>query len=214
MSSHLPTAPRLVLFDFDGTLADSRAWALHALNAAAARFGFRPLDAGQAEALRHTGTADLLRALDVRLWQVPRIARHLRAEAAAAPAPPLFPGTQDMLRQLHEAGIRLALVTSNAEANVRRALGPAAAACIAHWACDVALMGKASRFRAVLRTARVEPAAAFAIGDELRDIAAARAVGVPVGAVAWGYAAPEALSAAAPDTLFRQMGDIPARFGL
>jgi phosphoglycolate phosphatase len=47
-----------------------------------------------------------------------------------------------------------------------------------------------------------------AIGDEIRDIEAARAAGIACGAVTWGYAAPNALKALGPDLVFEQMDDI------
>ena len=48
----------------------------------------------------------------------------------------------------------------------------------------------------------------ISIGDEVRDIEAARAVGIACGAVSWGYAAPAALQALAPDHMFAQMEEI------
>lgn len=207
-------APKLLLLDFDGTLADSRAWALEAVNAAAPRFGYAPLSADQAEVLRGQGTVAVLRAIGLRPWQIPRLAAHLREAASAAPPPALFPGVVELLKALQASGIRLALVTSNSEANVRRALGPTQAERIAYWAGDAALLGKARKFRTVLRHAGCRPAEAFAIGDETRDIAAARAVGIAVGAVIWGYATAEALAAAQPDALFTTMAEIAAFFGL
>jgi phosphoglycolate phosphatase len=195
-----PLPPRLLLLDFDGTLADSRPWFLLALNDAADRFGFRRVDAREAEALRGLATPDILRALRVRAWQVPMIALHMKRLAAAAPPPPLFPGIPRMLARAAEAGVMLALVTSNSEANARRALGASAGA-ITHWACDASLFGKASRFRAVLRRAGVAPGEAAAIGDERRDIEAARGAGLRIAAAAWGYATTEALAEARPDAL-------------
>jgi phosphoglycolate phosphatase len=60
----------------------------------------------------------------------------------------------------------------------------------------------------VIRRAGVDPADVIAIGDETRDIEAARAVGVACGAVCWGYAAPMALRAQNPDFVFERMEDI------
>jgi phosphoglycolate phosphatase len=54
----------------------------------------------------------------------------------------------------------------------------------------------------------VPPTSAIAIGDEVRDIEAARAAGAACGAVTWGYAAPETLRALQPDLLFERMEDI------
>ena len=56
--------------------------------------------------------------------------------------------------------------------------------------------------------AGVGAAQAIAIGDEVRDIEAARAAGIACGAVTWGYAAPEALRALGPDLVFERMEDI------
>ncbi|WP_439597878.1 HAD hydrolase-like protein [Falsiroseomonas sp.] len=205
--------PSLVLFDLDGTLADSRALMFEMLDHAARHFGFRRIDQAEAEALRDRDARSILRALEVPLWRLPRIAAHIKALAGTAPPPPLFPGAGAMLARLQAAGMTLALVSSNSEANARRALG-AEAACIAHWACDATLFGKASRFRQVLRRTGRVPAEAMAIGDELRDIAAARSAGLAAGAVAWGYALPSALAAAGPDILFDSMADIPAFLGV
>ena len=54
----------------------------------------------------------------------------------------------------------------------------------------------------------VAPRRAIAIGDEVRDIEAARAAGIACGAVTWGYAAPEALTALKPDLVFERIEDI------
>ena len=206
--------PRLVLLDFDGTLGDSRGWALHAVNAAAERFGYAPLSVAEAEALRSQGTSAILARLGLRPWHIPRLVAHLRKAASEADPSALFPGVPALLKSLQEAGIRLALVTSNSEFNVRRALGAEHAARITDWACDASLFGKARKFRSVLRQAGCAPADAFAIGDETRDVAAARVAGIRIGAVAWGYASIAALEAEAPDVLFRSMAEIPAFLGL
>jgi phosphoglycolate phosphatase len=60
----------------------------------------------------------------------------------------------------------------------------------------------------VIRRADVAPAEVISIGDEVRDIEAARAVGIACGAVSWGYAAPAALQALAPDYMFEHVRDI------
>jgi phosphoglycolate phosphatase len=60
----------------------------------------------------------------------------------------------------------------------------------------------------VLKRAGVEPARAIAIGDEVRDIEAARSAGIACAAVTWGYAAPAALRAQRPDLLFERMDEI------
>jgi phosphoglycolate phosphatase len=198
----------LAIFDLDGTLADSFPWFLRTINDVADRFGFRRVADGDVERLRHASTREILSHLQVPLWKLPAIARHarrLKAEAAAEIS--LFAGVEAMLRTLAESGVQLALVTSDSEANARVKLGEAAAL-FSHFDCAASLFGKPAKFRRVIRRAGVDPAQAIAIGDEVRDIEAARAVGIACGAVCWGYAAPAALRALAPEHVFAQMDEI------
>ena len=198
----------LVIFDLDGTLADSFPWFLRVINDIADRFGFRRVAAEDIEGLRHASTREILSQLEVPLWKLPAIARHARRlKAEAASEISLFAGVEAMLRTLTENGVQLALVTSDNEANAREKLG-AAAALFAHFDCAASLFGKPAKFRRVVRRAGVEPAKVIAIGDEVRDIEAARAVGIACGAVCWGYAAPTALRALGPDHVFERMDEI------
>jgi phosphoglycolate phosphatase len=198
----------LVIFDLDGTLVDSFPWFLRNVNDVADRFGFRRVADEDVEALRHASTREILSHLEIPLWKLPVIARHMRrlkAEQAASIA--LFDGAELTLRALKEAGLRLALVSSDGEANARVKLG-AAAVLFDNFDCAASLFGKPKKFRRILKRSGVEPARAIAIGDETRDIEAARATGIACGAVTWGYAAPKALRALRPDLVFDRMDDI------
>ena len=151
--------PTLAIFDLDGTLADSLPWFRGHMNDVADRFGFRRVAEADIEPLRRMGPREILEHLGVRSWKVPFIARHMRRlKAAHIDDIPLFPGAAAMLRALADGGVRLALVTSDSEANARRQLGDANAALFADFACGVSVFGKAAKFRRVMRRAGVEPA--------------------------------------------------------
>lgn len=198
----------LAIFDLDGTLADSFPWFLRTINDVADRFGFRRVRDEDVEELRHASSREILSRLEVPMWKLPAIARHARRlKAEAAGEISLFAGVETMLRTLAESGVQLALVTSDSEANAREKLGPAAAL-FAHFDCSASIFGKPAKFRRVVRRAGVAPGDTIAIGDEVRDIEAARAVGIACGAVCWGYAAPAALRALGPDHVFERMDQI------
>jgi phosphoglycolate phosphatase len=198
----------LAIFDLDGTLADSFPWFLRTINDVADRFGFRRVRDEDVEALRHASTREILSRLEVPLWKLPAIARHARRlKGEAAAEIPLFPGVEAMLRTLADDGVQLALVSSDSEANARRKLD-GTAALFSHFDCAASVFGKPAKFRRVIRSAGVARADVISIGDEVRDIEAARAVGIASGAVSWGYAAPAALRALAPDHMFAQMDEI------
>ncbi|GAB6845892.1 HAD hydrolase-like protein [Methylorubrum rhodinum] len=199
---------RIVAFDFDGTLADTFPWFCSVLNGVADRYRFRRVETHEVERLRRMSARAIIADLGIPAWKVPLIARHMRALAARdADAIRLFPGVPEMLGALDAAGVRLAVVSSNGEATVRRALGEPGGS-IRHYACGAALFGKARHLRAVAREAGVAPGRMLAVGDEIRDAEAAAKAGCAFGAVAWGYTERAALSAKAPAHLFGEPGEI------
>lgn len=197
----------LAIFDLDGTLADSFPWFLRTINDVSDRFGFRRVTDEDVEQLRHASTHEILKFLQVPLWKLPTIAAHARRLKGEAADIALFAGVEPMLRTLAESGVQLALVTSDSEANARQKLGNVASL-FSYFDCAASLFGKPAKFRRVVRRAGVKPAEVIAIGDEVRDIEAARSVGIGCGAVCWGYAAPAALRAHGPDHVFEQIDEI------
>ncbi|AQR74455.1 HAD-IA family hydrolase [Sphingomonas sp. LM7] len=200
---------RLVIFDFDGTLSDSGDWFLSVVDQLARRFRFRTVAPDQVEMLRHKSSREVIDFLGISRWKMPLIARHLRKLVGLnAHQIELFPGTPDLLERLADTGVKIALVTSNSEANARKILGDGHAARIDFYACGSSLFGKAPKFRRVLKKMGIPAAQALAIGDETRDVDAAREVGMRAGSVLWGYASETALGALEPDALFREPQDI------
>jgi phosphoglycolate phosphatase len=201
----------LAIFDFDGTLADSAGWFRSVINQVALRYGFRQVTDEELEALRGQPSAAVIRSLGVPAWKMPFIANHMRQLVARdAHKIALFEGVDALLSSLAECGVTLALVTSNSEPNVRRILGQENATRIAHYACGASLFGKASKFRTIIKATSADPRRTIAIGDEVRDLEAARKAGVAAGAVGWGYATVDLLRAQRPDHLFLSMDDIRA----
>lgn len=203
---------KLVIFDFDGTLADSARWMARELDPLAARFGFRPASEAEIDSLRGCDMGQVLRRIGVPAWKRPLVARQLRRRLAQdAETIQLFPGAKALLRRLAGQGVVLGLVSSNSADAVRRILGPEAAALIEHYECGVSLFGKAARFRRMVRRARVQPGETLCLGDETRHIEAARAAGIASGAAAWGYARRELLAEGAPTWLFETPDDVATR---
>ena len=205
-------AYKLAIFDFDGTLGDTMGWFLDTSDAMADRFGYRKIDRSQLETLRHMSARDLMKLQKLPALKMPMIAAHFhKLMAQDAGSIRMFDGAPEVLRGLHAAGVKLAVVSSNTEANIRVVLGPELSALVSQFACGATVFGKASKFKRVLKTLGVAPAEAISIGDEIRDLDAARDVGLATAVVCWGYTAPEALRAQKPDHVFEQIGDIPGR---
>jgi phosphoglycolate phosphatase len=200
---------RLVIFDLDGTLVDSLSWFLSVVNGVARKYGFREIEDHEIEPMRREGPREIQRRLELPLWKLPAIARHMRElKREQLDAMSLFPGVPTMLRGLHRAGLTLALVTSDSEDNARQQLGTNAVL-FSHFACGASLFGKAAKFKSIMR--HVAATQVIAIGDEVRDVEAARATNIASAAVTWGYSAAETLAAMKPDLIFENINDIVAR---
>lgn len=204
-NAHLPY--RWAAFDFDGTLADTLPWFDSVMDQVADKYGFRKASAEDKAMLRHREARDILKFLDIPLWKAPSILAHVRQLMSAPDAGvALFPGIDAQLRALKTGGMRLAVVSSNSIGNVRRVLGPELSGLIDAYECGIDLFGKSVKLKRLRR--HHGDGGIILVGDELRDIEAARAAGVHAGAVAWGYNHIDALRGGAPDRIFLAVDDI------
>lgn len=199
----------LVVFDFDGTLADSAKWFAGVFNEVALRFKFPTLTHDELHRLRNLGNREIVRRLRIPMWKMPFIARYMRRRVAMeADAITLFAGVGSLLHRLRDGQKTIAIVSSNSEANIRRILGAENAKTISHFRCGAGLFGKARLLRKVMKRSGAHPFTTLCVGDETRDIDAARRVGAIAAAVTWGYASTEVLREFKPDVVFESIEEI------
>jgi phosphoglycolate phosphatase len=205
---------KLVIFDFDGTLANTLPWVLTIVDQVADKYKLPRFDPRELDQVRRLDAKTLLKQYKVPAWKLPGIGRYVhRLMAQNIHHVSLFEGVDAMLRDLAEAGVILAVVSSNSRENIRQVLGPANTAQIRYFECGASVFGKHTKLKKVLKRAHVRPSEALAIGDEVRDWDAARRTHIPFGAVAWGYTHFDTLQAHAPREVFHCVRDI-ARLAL
>ncbi|QGW66489.1 HAD-IA family hydrolase [Lysobacter soli] len=198
----------LVIFDFDGTLADSFPFFVKAQHALAQRHGFTAIDEARVEDLRRLGTRELLQELKFPTWKVPIVAADFIRMMRGAPPVPLFPGVADVLRQLRERGARLAILTSNSVENVRRVLDAELMEAIELIDGGAHVLGKHRRIARMLKQAKADASQAIYVGDQVSDGEAARRVGVAFGAVGWGYSHADTLRAMGAEEFFETVPEL------
>src|SRR5882672_264075 len=200
---------KLVIFDSDGTLADTLPWLARAFNQIAARHGIRPINESDHEQLRNLSARHLLQHLKIPLWKIPALVagvRKLMAEHIHEFC--LFDGIAESLQRLHSHGVILGIVSSNSRENVQHILGPENAALIRHHAAGASMFGKATKLRAVLKASRIPAREAIYLGDEIRDAEAARKTGLAFGAVGWGHHPLEILREQKPEECFTEPREV------
>ncbi|MES2030164.1 MAG: HAD-IA family hydrolase [Pseudomonadota bacterium] len=201
---------KLAIFDFDGTLSDSFAWFLSVINSVADKHKFQRVERDRIDELRSVGAGELIRLLGVAKWRIPLIARDMRKrKAQQIDRINLFPGVDRMFCELKARGMTIAIVSSDSEDNVRHVLGDLEQH-VAYFACGAGLFGKTAKFQRILDLTGISVDDTISIGDEIRDIDAAREAGIDFGAVTWGYTSGAALEARAPNYLFSRIDEVIA----
>lgn len=190
------------IFDFDGTVADSFAESMQSYNRVAPRLRLRPVRDEEVPSLRQMTAGQLLQALGIPMWKLPRLMIAVRADLhdhfhSVAP----IPGVAEALAQLSGAGCHMAIVTSNSEENVRNFLVRHGIDSFETVIAGASIFGKGTRLKRLLKNARAEGRASVYVGDTVPDIRAAREAGLSAVAVTWGFSDRQPLAAENPDAL-------------
>ena len=216
-------ALRAVLFDLDGTLLDTVADISEALNHALADHGLCALGEAEVRTLIGRGVPALIERARRRLGAadtprgplLERFELHYEGlQARAQIRTRLYPGVAEGLAGLHAMSLELAVVTNKPQ---RTAAALLARLGLGRWLRAV-IGGDSVRhgkphpepLLKACETLGVAPAEALMVGDSLTDVLAARAAGLPVVCVPYGYnegADPRALAC---DAFVESIGELPA----
>jgi phosphoglycolate phosphatase len=200
--------PPVVLFDIDGTLLSFHGVGRLAMERAMEEvWGI----AGALRGISFAGATDGLVAARVapHLPRAPmwgRYVEHLAANVRAMPAPRLHDGVVELLDALDVRGARVGLLTGNLRAGA--AIKLEAVGILHRFDLAVSAFAEDGDARAEIAAAarrRAGDAPISIVGDTVADIACARHIGARVVAVATGGSGEEALAAAGPDLLVRDL---------
>ena len=198
-----------ILFDFDGTIADSQQVALDIMNTMAESHGFERVSPEAVERLRRMTIAERFRDLGISLRRLPGWAKEyntLFQEAVLKVDP--FPGMPEVLKKLHDSGYGISILSSNAENNIRRFLERHNLGFIEDVRCSHRVFSKDRMIKRLLRRHRLRHEDVVYVGDEHRDVVACKRAGVRVIWVNWGFDGVEAVAPENPDFVAEKPEDI------
>ena len=204
MNSTPPCNQGLLLFDYDGVLADS----LNVLSEYTSIFcrehglgeGLKKTDV---EAMESATLSGLIEAAGISQTYVRDYARYLFQALNRDPLKvPLFKGIPEMLTDLAQH-YRLCVVTANHSAIVRQRLDAAQLTSLLDCIYgNEQPGGKVEHIINALETTRAHPISTWMIGDTVGDIEAAKNAGVKAVAATWGWQSSIRLKSKAPDLMF------------
>ena len=178
-----------IIFDFDGTLADTFALGSQLINEYADQLGYKQIDFA---ANKDKSARELIKMSGVRFWQIPGLIRFFRKKSVERAAEVnAFDGIPDLVCRLHDRGFHLGIITTNSAQTISIFLQKYGLTDLfTYIKPEISLFGKK---RAIRRARRHLKSEIIYIGDELRDIEACRAVNVPIISVSWGFNSTEIL---------------------
>lgn len=200
------------IFDFDGTLVDSFHMVIEKFNLLADEVGFRKVDEQAINSLKDLTSREFIQYLEIPMYKIPgiilEVRKHLRSEIRTLPT---FQGMPEVLHALNNQGISLGILTSNAMENVSVWLQHHHLQHLFSFIyAESSFLGKKIVLRKIMKSYHINKAQAFYIGDETRDIEAAKGCGAQAVAVTWGFNSEKILSQHQPHYMARKPEDILA----
>ena len=201
---------KLVVFDFDGTIANTMHLGLEIANDLAGKYDYRQVNREELINYRNMSTRDALRSVGITYLKLPFIVMDFRRELhkRIEQLKP-FDGMTGVISQLHTRKFKVGIVTSNSMANVESFLGRTSLQNkIEFVRTQKGLFRKNKLLKSVLKGQKLKATEVLYVGDETRDIEAARKCGIPVASVCWGFNTKAALEQHDPDHLVESPGGL------
>ena len=178
-----------ILFDFDGTIADTISAGLEIINSHAEKYGYKRLDG---DINTHFSALQLVKLAEVKLWKLPYLIYQLKKKLSErSDELKVLPEAPELIKKLNDAGYELGILTSNSLKTVKSFLKKYELdSFFTFLRTDVSLFGKK---KALAKAKKVINKKIVYIGDELRDIEACRKNDIPIVSIPWGLNSYESL---------------------
>lgn len=195
----------VIVFDFDGTIADTMGSIGKIMDKLSHDFDFKRMKDANLEELKNKKTKEVFESLGISLIKLPRILGKVRKvlhEEIGEVKP--IRGMEEVLPQLKNGNRQLGIITSCPLKTVEKFLDKNNLKFFDFIYSESNIFNKADKMKALLEERKLNPENVFYVGDETRDIEAARSAGIKIIAVTWGFNKEEILEKENPDYLIRK----------
>ncbi len=191
---------KYVIFDFDGTLADSRVVLVTAWNLLAKKHRLKEMKLEELDSLKKLSIKERSKLLGLPLYKLPIILpQFFRLYRQGIKDIKPFDGIKEMLNKVEKKGCKIAIISSNSRENISYFLKHYQIKNIKEVLCSSKIHGKDRLITRFLREKQLKPSEVIYIGDEHRDLVACKKTGVKMIWVGWGYDAEEVVDPLKPD---------------
>lgn len=191
-----------VLFDFDGTIANTLEAIVAIYNQVCERYSGRKIELSEIENLKHLDVLQLAQELGISVLKFPLLVLHTQSEMKNYLSNVnIFPGLENSLLLLRKNGYHLGIVTSNTAQNVNIFLSAHNLTMFDFVYGEKEYFSKGKKIKKVIKKHVKAGESVVYVGDEVRDIVAAREAGIESVAVSWGFNSLQKLTSENPITI-------------
>jgi phosphoglycolate phosphatase len=201
---------KVIIFDFDGTIADTVDALVSIANRLAIEFGYIPITHQELTLLKNLTAREIIHYSGISLFKIPFLVKRVKTELKDK-IPELRPinGMQECLIELKKKEYRLGIITSNSQDNVTEFLKNHELQDLFEFIYSgITIFGKTTIINNVLKQKQLKAQTVIYVGDETRDIEASKKANIKVVAVTWGFNSSEALAKQNPDFLIHQPSEL------
>jgi len=199
-----------LIFDFDGTIADTMELGIEISNRLALKYKYKKIQSkAELETYRNMKTQDAIIKIGISSLKLPIVANQFRRELSKkiVSLKPIR-GVKEMLTYLANY-YSMGIVTSNSSKNIHKFLViNGIENHFSFFSTGISLFKKDSNIRSLMSKNKLRKEQVLLIGDETRDIEAAREAGVMIMAVSWGFHNKSNLKNLNPDFIVDSPSDI------
>jgi phosphoglycolate phosphatase len=186
---------KYIVFDFDGTLADTFDVIK---NIAMNESSEHDIDV---ELFKSEGAKGMLKMLNIPRWKIPGMILNVTNKLRNSKNIKLFPGIVDLLINLKK-DYKIGILSSNSKEIINDTLKEYDIENLFEFVySESSLFGKHSVLKRMCSKHNIDPLEVIYVGDEDRDIIAAKKANLKTIAVTWGFNSNEKLSKESPDYL-------------
>ena len=191
---------KMLIFDFDGTIADTFEQTMRITNILSDEFKFKKVHDHEIEFLKSKTIQEIIRHLNVPVLKIPSIVTKARSELhKQIDSIQPIDGLKEILPLFKQAGLLMGILTTNSQQNVEKFLDMHGLKIFDFIVSTSRVWGKNHGINKLIKQVHLSAEDTLYIGDETRDIEAAQKAGVRVVAVTWGYNSHNVLEKFEPD---------------
>jgi len=195
------TDKKMIIFDFDGTIADTFDESYNIYNELAPRYKCKQVTLKEREILRNKKPQEFLKKYGITKMKIALLL--LKGRRKMQKKMGKMKPIKDIVRvikSIKSLGFKMGIMTSNSKKNVKIFLeNNGLSKEFDFIRSGRHIFSKSRSIKSILRRKRLSKKSVILIGDETRDIEAAKKVGIPVIAVSWGYNATGILKSLNPE---------------